>query len=266
MDNVINALLNCLLVSIPEEIVWVTLTLVLLKRFDLLDWRRWKRNIKLLSIPIFPVSISISILRYIFIIPKPIMSIFTLIMLITLIYYIVKKTDKIDDTKIYKVIMFTLIGSLTIIIIESLYIPITLYLTGLNISDVNNSLTNNFLLSLPIRLLQFGIILYIIYSKNYGVKFNKFLEIFKNKFTAISLIVLLSIVIVSRVFFSKVFNNEGFYINMSVDSKLLLGTSLTVLPTIFFMFMIIINIYYTHRTIQIEQKYSNMLDEVEEDG
>jgi hypothetical protein len=54
MQIVYNALLNCLLVSIPEEFIITSIVLIALNRIDLLDIHRWKRNIKLLSIPILP--------------------------------------------------------------------------------------------------------------------------------------------------------------------------------------------------------------------
>lgn len=263
MQNVINALLNFIAVSVWEELIWVGITLVLLGRFDLLDWRRWRRNIKLLAIPIIPVALTINILRYIILVPKPIMSISTLIMLILLITYITNKTDKIGKTKIYQVVLFTLVGAFIIAIIETLYIPFYLYLTNLKMSEINLNIKYNFIISIPLRIFQLGILIYIICSKTYKIKFNQFLYIFKNKLSIILTFIILIIIILVRIVSINLFSNEEFFVNISTDNKILFGTLLFILPTIFFMIMVISNLYYIHRNIQIEQKYSNMLEESE---
>jgi hypothetical protein len=261
MQNWINALLNCLLVSIPEEIVWVTLTLVLLKRFDLLDWRRWKRNIKWLSIPIIPVAISINILKYIFVIPRLVMSISTLIMLILLIIYIVKKTDKLKNTKIYKVILFTLFGSCLIAFTEAIYIPIILFMTNLKISQINIDILNNFLFSLPERIIQICFILYIIYGKTYKLKYNYGFKIFENKLNVFSLFSIIIILVVFWLISLNVFSNQGIFRDFPINLKILLGTAMNLMPTLFFVIMVINNLTFIQKNIQIEQKYSDMLDE-----
>jgi len=52
MQGVTNALLNMILVSIPEELFLTVMTLIFLKRFDMLDIRMWRYNLKWIMIPI----------------------------------------------------------------------------------------------------------------------------------------------------------------------------------------------------------------------
>ena len=93
MQNVINALLNTILVSIPENIFLVTMTLIFLRRFDMLDVRMWKHSLKWIMMPVIPVAIMINLFRYIIIIPKPINSLLSLGIMIGLIVYIVIKNS-----------------------------------------------------------------------------------------------------------------------------------------------------------------------------
>ena len=79
MQGVTNALLNMVLISLPEEIFVTCMTLILFKRFDLLDIRMWRRNIKWIIIPSLLMAMCISIFKYIIILPKLLTSIISLI-------------------------------------------------------------------------------------------------------------------------------------------------------------------------------------------
>ena len=109
MQGVTNALLNTILVSIPEEAFIVIMTLVFLKRFDMLDIRMWKHSLKWVMVPTIPVAMVINVFRYIIIIPKPTMSLIAFILMNVLILYVViKNSYSIDKKLIFKTIIFTL--------------------------------------------------------------------------------------------------------------------------------------------------------------
>ena len=110
MQGVTNALLNTILVSIPEESFIVIMTLVFLRRFDMLDIRMWKHSLKWIMVPTLPVAIMINVFRYIVIIPKPLMSLTSFILMVVLIIYlIVKNSYDIDKKIIFKTIIFTIL-------------------------------------------------------------------------------------------------------------------------------------------------------------
>jgi hypothetical protein len=75
MSSEIKALISTLIIGIPEEIIWVTTIFVLLKRYDLIDFKRIKENYKWLLIPALPVAILINIGKYIMSIPDWIVSV-----------------------------------------------------------------------------------------------------------------------------------------------------------------------------------------------
>lgn len=263
MQNIITALLNTLFVGIPEEFIWVTFVLVLIKRFDLLDWKRWKRNIKFLSIPIISVACSINFFKYVFNLPQFFIRIITLIMLFTLIIYISNKTDRIRNNNNCKIVLFTLLGALIIAIIETLYMPIILYITNLRMCDINYNPSINFWLSLPVRLIQGFVLFYVIYNNNFKTKYSYFKLIFKNKLAIVSTFILLTMIILGRLSSASLFDNEGIFRTLSIENRIMIGTDIIVLPTLFFMIMIITNLYYIHKNIQIEEKYSHMLDDID---
>lgn len=263
MRNLFTFLLNTLFIGIPEEFIWVCFSLTLLERFDLIDWRRWKRNIKLLSIPVIPVSITINFLRYIVVVKQPIMNVCTLLMFIFLLYYIVDKTDRLNNTKFCKIIFVSLLGSCFIALTETIYTPIILYLTNTKISDVNNNFINNLCLSSPSRLIQISILAFMISNKIYKSKFSCLKQILKNKLNVILLFILAIIMVVFWIFSINVFSNEGIFSNLTSSTKILLGCSMNLLPTLFFVIMIINSLYYIRKNIQIEEKYSHMLDDIE---
>ena len=79
VQNITNAILNFLSISLFEEFGWVLLILIFLKRFDLLDRYMWKQNIGWIFIPTILTSISINV--FIYIIPNFILKFFVSIII-----------------------------------------------------------------------------------------------------------------------------------------------------------------------------------------
>jgi len=175
MTDVINALLNMILVSIPEETFIVVISLVLLKRFDFLDVRMWRHNLKWIMIPVIPVTFFINLFRYVIVIPKPIMSLSTMLLMIGLmIYIVVRNSYEVNKRLVFKVIISTILGFVLVGVIEEIYYPLLLSLLHKPIEYFNNIILYNFLLAVPTRILQFCVVVYIIVKKNNKVQVNLF--------------------------------------------------------------------------------------------
>jgi hypothetical protein len=136
----INVLLNLCLVSIPESTIWTVATLILLRRFDLLDKYRLKKNIKYLIIPILSSSLSVIILRYIINAPRLIVSLSAVITIYIGIIIVLKITniahEKIPYIKTFMLVIFNL--AILIIFVESLYAPFLITYIKKSIIEVND--------------------------------------------------------------------------------------------------------------------------------
>jgi len=182
MQSITNAVLNGLLVSIPEEFLWLLTVLIFMKRFDLLDKYMWKQNIKYLFLPIITTSMIISILRYIIIVPRIFMTLSAILTMYLAIIYILKipKNNPLKEKISYFKILFYVIVSFAILIIfvESLYSPILLGVIKISIKQINDIWSMNFLLSIPARLIDFIIIVIILSIQNRKTYINIVYSIF----------------------------------------------------------------------------------------
>jgi hypothetical protein len=154
------------MVSMFEELVWVIFTIIFLKRFDLVDYRRWKENLKWLLIPVLPTAISINLFTYV--IPNFILKfVISYSILILLINYILVKTDILDcKIKWYKILIGSGFGMIIITITELIYIPLTLYFFHKTMGLLNNDMGLKFIISLPAKVFQLLLIGFIIYKNN----------------------------------------------------------------------------------------------------
>jgi len=189
LQNIINATLNCIFVSVPEELVWVICSLILLKRRDLLDIYRWKRNIKELLIPVIPVAISINIMRYILHINNTINFIVIEVMICSLMIYLIKRNNFLDEKINYiKIIFYVILVDIVMnFAVESLYLLLLMMFTHLNILVVNSNVFTNIIISIFPRTIQIIIIVFYLYKKNIDSNIKFFELILKDKILSISL-------------------------------------------------------------------------------
>lgn len=260
MHNVVNALLNMILVSIPEDIFIVLITLIFLKRFDLLDIRMWKQNIKWIMIPVVPVALIINFFRYIVIIPKPIISLISLFVMNILIIYIIVKSSYLTEKKqIFKTIMFTLISFVIVGLIEILYYPILLQWLQKEMSFFDQNILYNLLITIPARVIQICIVAFIIIKKNNTIRINIFDTIIKNKFLANSFAVILIIVLSTIIYATKLMMIDNILIYLNIIDQLVIVIIILTVPIILItMFLIFVN-YILLVQKQIQQTYENLI-------
>jgi len=260
MQGVTNALLNFILVSVPEETVIVILTLIFLKRFDMLDIRMLKYNLKILFIPILPVAIIVNLFRYIIIIPRPIMSLSAIsLMSILLVYIIIKNSYTVTRRVIIKTIIFTVLSFITVGLIETLYYPITLIMLHKEMAFFDNNILYNFLISLPGRILEVCVISYIIVKRNNQIPINLFNTVIRNKFFTNSFIFIMVFSLFVIIYMAKLIIINNIFNNLNLFDQLIINIIVMAIPTLLITWFLIFINYLLTKEKQIQQTYENLV-------
>lgn len=261
MQNVVNAVLNTIFVSIPEEIVWVVFTLMLLKRMDLLDIYRWKHNIKEIMIPVIPIAILINVFRYILHISNLANFLIIEVLMCGLIMYVIKRNNFLNEKINYvKIIMSVIVSDFIIIFMtECFYAVIIFSMLNKSIVDINNNIWLNIVLSILPRLLQIAIVLTYLYKKNIQTKINYFETIFKDKILSISLLIFLLMTnLVYFLIFTYVVNTKMLQ-NCSLIIQIISSMSFLIIPIVFVILYMIPIIYLLYRNVKDKEQTDNML-------
>ena len=262
MQGVIHALLNMVFVSIPENIFLVTMTLILLKRFDMLDIRMLKLNLKWFIIPVIPMAIMINLFRYIMILPKPMISLMCLLLMNTsMVFIIIKNSYKYDSKVIIKTIFFTFLSFVIVSLIEMLYIPIILSLSHKSMDFYNSNILYNFLLSFPGRIMEICIVVFIITKKNSLVQINLFNVISKNKFFKYSFLSIIIFINLTIVYLAKLSTVDNIFINLSIADQLFITIIMTSAPIILITWFLLFINYLIIKEKQIQQTYENLVQQ-----
>jgi len=229
---VLTAIENILLVSIPEEVFLVMFTLIILKQFDFLESKKdgenrfKKRDIIEISIPVLFVAVSSNIFRYygvdiniIFLIS--VVSLFIIIVIVCKLWTI---------QGIIRTFFATAFSCFTLMIIEYSYIPIVLYITDKTVSDFNNSIFLNFILTIPERIIEYIIIVILLTKKATFLKANFIKPIIANK--VIFLFVILSLVtnIVLFLIMGKLIGFEKVLVIYPLQSQIIIITASLIFP------------------------------------
>lgn len=260
-QSVVNALLNFIFVSIPEEIFLVAMTLIFIKRFDLLDIRMWKQNLKWLIIPILPVSLMITIFKYIFVIPRPFMTIINLIIFYILMTFILRKNSFEFNKKDYWNLLLGFSLSFVVLgVLEGLTAPVLLYLFNQPLDILNKSFFWNFTLSIPSRTTEYLIVIFIIIKHNSTIKIRLFDMISKNNFLLISIILFSLASNIFGVFILKLIGIDKILDKINLIEQMIVIMSVFLIPTIIlFWILFIINSSLT-REKRIQQTYESLIE------
>ena len=259
VQNIINAVLNMIFISMPESFVWLLITLMLSKRFDLLDRYRWKSNLKYFLIPVLPTAFYINFLRYILHMPRMPILFGCIFIFYSLTLYILKKNLFVDEKLPYlKTLLFVYIGIFIIAMTELIYIPIILYITHLSMDAINQNILINFMLSLPSRVFQILIIITILHKYN---KIKLFSNIIRDKVLLIITVLFLSIILLIVFIATKIIHSYCLILNCSLYSQILIGITITIILTlIIFLYLIPIN-YLINKLFLLNKSHQNMFDD-----
>ena len=260
MQDVVNVLLNTVLVSIPEEIFLTVMTLIILKRFDMLDIRMWRQNLKWIMIPVLLVAILMNTFTLIPFISSSIGTIFVLVIFYTLMIYIIKQNSYDFANKDYWKILLSLSVSFFILgLLESLTVPLILFLLHKPLTFINDNSMWNFIVSIPSRILEFLIIIYLIIKHNNIVKIRMFDIITKNNFLLSSIT---SFAILSNVFavysikligFDRILENK-----VPILGQVFVSMAILVVPAIIIFWALLLINYLSVREKSMKQTYESL--------
>ena len=266
IHNVMNAIMNCLLVSMPEEILWTISILILQKRFDLLDRYMWKENIKWFAIPAL-ISIYISLFKYIIIIPRIFISIGAILIIYMGIIYMLKKVnilnEKIEYIKVFLLVLLSF--AIMIVLTECLYAPFLLKYYSKSIVEVNNTWLINFLMSIPARVIQFIMIIFILSIQNKEVYLNILQSILSDKRVSITIIAFIFILIVFWTLLINIFGNYNVLSQYGFYEQILYSILLFITPSILLILMIYLVVLFIEKVNKLNKSHQNMFNDIYDD-
>lgn len=255
-------ILNTIAVGIPEEIVCLMITLILLGRFDLIDRHRLKENYKLLILPILFNTIYINTCRYVLIIPQKYTFYSIIIISALFMRYIVYKRP-IDNEGKYiflKILVCTFLTNLILDITESIYMPIFKNVADIDVIKMISTNTNikyNVFLSLPSRILQFLIITIAVLNEKYRFLIQQLNYILRSKTMLIAITIFTGVLLFSSVWVIRLLNDYNILIDLSFKSRIIIAFLLSVIPTIMISTYFLPINHLVNKIIKKQQAYDN---------
>ena len=229
-------ILKTVFVSIPEEFFLVMFTLILVGEFDYWEEAECKRLINRFDyvrvfLPTVVGALLSEILRYM----GYRSGIIQFIPFIIMYILIALTNDIISDANSLKWMAKTLIslmlGILLVGISEFIYTPFVLKIADLTMVEVNNSFLLYFALSLPIRIIQFSILLYFVCKKRTTLKGNFIKPLLNPVLSGIfCLILFLNILFLELVY--KAIAIKGMFITDSHESLIIVLIGIVLFPMI----------------------------------
>ena len=263
MQSITNAVLNLLFVSIPEEAFIAIIALTLLNKLDnLFDIYMWKNNLKWLMIATLPTSILVCVLRFMLLVPQTtVVKLAMTLMITSMVYIVIKNSDKITILLIFKTAMFTLAGFVITGILEYAYCPIIFSLLHKPQEFFNNVFLYNFLLGLPARVLYTCVVVFIIMKKNGKVKVNLFDILIKSKLFIGSFVVTILSVVSLIIYIAKLVKNESILFSFQFIDQFIIIVIITSVPTIFITLLLVVINYLISGERKNQQMYENIGNE-----
>jgi len=270
-DIIIKIILNTVLVSIPEEIYLVMITLILVGEFDYWKEEECKKIINRwdysrILIPSVTVALLLNVARY----TNMDVNISSTVCLIIFYGLIVITNDVLKDARplkwMSKAFIFLIVAQISVGLIELLYIPFILYGTGKTIDEINNNIFINFLVSLPTRLIQLMILAFFVSKKRTLLKGN----LIKCLVSSPVISILISAVIIFDLLFlfimHKVILNERILLSVPHAMQILVIVGAVLFP-ILNISGLVWAIYYNKNREMIDKrntsnKLENLLDDI----
>ena len=163
MQTIIQALANTIFVSILEESFIVAFSLMLLKKFDALEFNKGinvKRFLGAILIPAVFTNASRQFgVQDNFVLLIGVLSVYGALVLIYKIH---------SPKKLLGAFISILTAIVTFMAIELSYVPLLLRLLNTTVEEVNSSVLNNFLLSIPERTIE-AVIIWAMWKKRFNI-------------------------------------------------------------------------------------------------
>lgn len=228
-------IVNTLLNSIPEELFVVLFVYILMGEFD--HWKdkdckklfhSWDYS-RILVPAIFSAIVS-NVLRY----GGASSSIVSFGTIFSLFISIVAMGDIFNNARALKwigeVLLFLLLGSMCIAIIEFPYLYILVMGMGKSLTLINNNMLLNFLISIPMKILQFIIIFYLILYKRSLLKTRMVSMIFTSQILMILTVITFTANFSFLVIMLKVFCYDNAFGYSATEFQLIILIGIYIFP------------------------------------
>lgn len=236
-DTIQKMILNTVLISIPEELYLLMFTLIMMGEFDYWKEAECKKLINSwdyprILIPTIPVALLSNILRY----SGMDFPMFFFLPIIVFYVLIVLTNDVLKDANALewmgRALVFLVIAIITLGMAEFACIPLVVYGMGRSLEEVNNDILLNFLISLPVKVIQASILLYLISRKRTLLRGNIIKYISRNPFLTVLTVIT---VILDMVFLFSAYNAvvyEKMLMNISYMMQVAIITGVIIFPVL----------------------------------
>lgn len=244
--NVYEQIINTFIISVPEEFFITILILILLGRYDYLDKENWKQNIvKILLISVIPMAGFLNVCQYTYM-TLNVTWVGSLKDVLGIIIMAIAIKILCKDIKISKVLGMTLIAFVIFAVIQISLLSIIVYGLRTGISYFNQSPFLNFIITIPERLVQYGIIGFVIIKKNsLSPNVNLLKHMLKNKILKRILFVSSMVYLTMLIWIGKNFFVSGMLLPLDETAQvfIIIITLITVVGVPIAIWLITISIY-----------------------
>ncbi len=228
-------IINTLFVSIPEQLYAVMFTLILVGEFEYWKEPECKRLInKFDYVRVFLPTVTGALISNIIINTGLNHGLFQFISPIITFIIIVTTNDIFGDASavkwIVKAFIFFIIGFLSVGITEFACIPFILSCTGFTMTEIRDNLLIYFITSLPVRLLQYTILFYLISRKRTLLKGRFIRHILSNPILTVIFCFLVLFNILFIQMFGSAINNDKVLIYIPHFSQFFIITGVVIFP------------------------------------
>lgn len=220
-------ILYTIFVTIPEELFIVVFTLILWRRFDLLELKL--KNLMKLAVPVCSGAIVANILRLVFGFTIDILPLIGIIVMYSLIVMTYKVFNFSEMLKVFIcfVISFLIPG-----IIQLSYVPLIIYGTNIPLSEFSKPSIMTFILTLPVVLVEVCIVLFILLRKYSRAKVSLIKTVFKSKILTVLIVCVLMFNIVFLWFVSRIISVDKVLIDFSFMIQVLIMVVILTFPVL----------------------------------
>lgn len=257
LNEIIQALSVFSCITVPETVVMVMFTYIILGRHDLLDKYNLNHTIKQMSISVIPSALLLNLFIYVLKISAGFSKLMDFVLLYFLLLYVVNKNNYQNVIR-YKIkILISLVcGYLFIAIIEAVYLYFLLNVTHQTFSMIANNLNIFLLASVPLRVVEFTAITLILLYKNKKKSTNILKIVLKNK-TLLFLTVPTSVMILIEILYIvHLMLWRDILLNMALfDQLIFIIMFLFLIPSLLISWMYYFIIYFIKQENSLQQLY-----------
>lgn len=224
-EIVFKIIINTIFVSIPEEVFFVLFTYVLMGEFD-----QWKDedckklfqpwDYARILVPAVSAALISNILRYTGA-GEGFISSGTLLVLII---GIVAMGDIFNNARVAKwigeVILFIFLAAICAAIMELAFIPFVVYGINKPLAEINNNMLSNFLLTIPLKIMQYSLLAYMIARKRSLLRARIIKMITENRVLLVIILIALFTDVSFLVFMNKLVCYDNVLTSLSIMLRL----------------------------------------------